>query len=316
MIEAPGVFIAGITCAAVLGYLLYCRVSGTRPLAELWDEWALHRTSIDRLAREFAANPNRTDIVVSLTSIPSRIDRIDSTVKSLLRQRVRPTEIQLNLPYTSVREAKPYIVPHWLRAIPDVVVHRGEDLGPATKLIPTLSRSAPTTRIFVIDDDRIYGKDTIADVDAWSRRFPDEIVCCSGWRVPEDLTDRFTTVWAALRGAKYVPVAGSVLKAPLVVDIFQGLMGYLVQPRFFDLAAVSDFSAAPPEARYCDDVWLSAHANATKRVCPMRRVSYKPWRDATLYNRTALARNFNSKHDVEKRSNTILLRYFRDRWRR
>lgn len=316
MSEALGAFVAVSVCVAVLVYLVYCRISGTNPLAELWDEWTLSRMPIARLAREFEGNSSRADIIVSLTSIPSRIERIDNTVKSLLRQRVRPAEIHLNIPHISVREARPYVIPAWLHEIPDLLVHRCEDLGPATKLLPTLSRSSPRTRIFVIDDDRIYGVDTIADVNAWSRRFPDEIICCSGWRVPEDLTDRTTTVWAALTGAKYVPVAGSALKKPLVADIFQGLMGYLVQPRFFDLAKTADFAGAPPEARYCDDVWLSAHANATKLVCPMRRVSYKPWRDAKLYNRTALARNFNSKRDVERRSNTILLRYFRERWRR
>jgi hypothetical protein len=55
-----------------------------------------------------------------------------------MRQSRAPARIVLNLPHHSKRENVAYDVPDFLQGLKSVVVRRCEDLGPATKAIPTL----------------------------------------------------------------------------------------------------------------------------------------------------------------------------------
>lgn len=299
---------------AAAGLLVHRRLAGSWPLVDLCDEEGLRRAAFADLAQRYLTNPRRSDVVVSLTTIPSRLDRLDLTLKSLFRQVRRPAEIRLNLPAYSEREGRPYRVPAWLDT-PAVTLVRTPDHGPATKLIPSLDLP-PRQRVLVVDDDRVYGPRLVEELHAHADRWPDHILCCSGWRVPADLTDRPTTLRAVVTRQPHVPVLGSNVRRPVAVDIVQGLNGYLVQPRMFDRAALVDFSGAPPQARYCDDVWISAHAQAPRVVVPLSRISYTPRRDRSWHRATSLARNFNYKPDVEQRSNTVMLRWLRDRWGR
>ena len=319
-IAAAGGLVAA--CSAALA--VHRRLSGARLGADQWDELQVRWSSLDALASGFLANPDRSDLVVSLTTIPGRIDRLAPTLKSLLRQTRRPDEIRINVPEFSRREQRAYTIPGWLAdlggiggAISGVIrLVRCEDYGPATKLIPSLLDLGPAQRILVVDDDRIYGPRLVEDLDVLARARPDAVLAAGGWRVPDDLTDRPTTLLAQLRRAPYVPVLGSLVSAPVEVDIVQGVHGYVVQPRFFDLARVVDFSTAPPEAVFCDDVWISAHARARKYVVPVRRISVSPIAGAGHYKRTSLATNFNSRRSVDRRANTVMIRHFAGAWRR
>lgn len=300
--------------AALVGSAVYHRLSGYWPLVNELDELSLGRSSLQHLAEFYLRNPRRSNLVVCLTTIPSRLERLDNTLKSLLRQRVRPAEIRLHLPYRSLREQTDYQVPDWLARLPAVSLVRCEDYGPATKLIPSVLELGPDQPILVVDDDRIYPPTLIEDLEPYLRRYPEMVVSNSGWSVPADLTDRPTTLKAVLSRASFVPVLGSVLRKPVQIDVFQGVHGYVVRPRFFDKAALVDYSQAPPEARYCDDVWLSAQARVTKVAVPVQRIGYSPRRDTVHYKVTSLARNFNSKQQDEERGNTVMIRYFKHLW--
>jgi hypothetical protein len=88
-------------------------------------------------------------VVVSLTSIPSRVGQLRDTLESLTAlQTRRPDRLILNVPRNSTRErGKPYRLPHWLSAMPLVqVVLVEQDYGPATKLIPTVQVSPKAMR--------------------------------------------------------------------------------------------------------------------------------------------------------------------------
>jgi hypothetical protein len=91
--------------------------------------------------------------------------------------------------------------------------------------------------------------------------------------------------------------------------------GYLVRPRFFDVTRLSDYSAAPPLAFFVDDVWLSAHCTVPKYVVPVGRANFQPPRHALHYKRTSLGWENRGGGDLEKRNNTIMVKYFADRWR-
>jgi hypothetical protein len=294
---------------------LYNFFEGESLPGDWWREYGLSRADTRRLDAAAYGAASRSNVVVSLTTIPSRLPHIEATIKSLLDQTLPPAKIVLNVPDYSERERRGYDVPPQLATLSVVEVHRCDDLGPATKLIPTLRRCRPDDLIVVVDDDRIYPRTFLADLAAAAGSMPDAVVSCSGWRVPSDLTDRSTTIMSNLMKRPPAPVRGSRLSAPYRIDIFQGLAGYAVRPRFFpDASILSDFSGAPPAVKTVDDVWLSAHCAAAKYAVPVSQVAHAPWRRRRLYKATSLGIGNRGDGSVESRPNTIAMRHFRDRW--
>ena len=303
--------------AAVTGYALACYLTGETLAATWWDEWRLRRAALRELDEFCAANPRHSGLVVSLTTIPSRLDALGPTLKSLLRQTASPAQIRLCLPAWSERERRAYVVPAWLRGLRCVTIAACADEGPATKFLSTLRTVAPDQPVVVLDDDRIYHPRLLAEFAQLAAAHPDEVVGAAGWSAPADLIDRPTTLCARLAGAPHVPVRGNQVRSPRRVDIVQGLHGYVVRPRFFDLAALGDFSPAPGAVRFVDDVWVSAHCRVPRTVHPLRLAftDYQPWEHRRLYDRTSLGRNFNRAGDYAQRGNSVALRHFAARWR-
>ncbi|MEN9536869.1 MAG: hypothetical protein RLZZ178_866 [Verrucomicrobiota bacterium] len=101
-----------------------------------------------------ASQAPRLRIVVSLTTSPARLAELEPVLASLTSgQTRRPDEIHLNLPWRFLRTGEGYVLPEFLSRY-DVKVFRTPDMGPATKLIPTLERvTDPETWIMTVDDD-------------------------------------------------------------------------------------------------------------------------------------------------------------------
>ena len=98
--------------------------------------------------------PGRIRIIASLTSSPARLLLLEPVLSSLTKGQTRPPdEIHLNLPWKFGRSGESYVLPAFLDLYP-VKVFRTDDVGPATKLVPTLERVAdPETWILTVDDD-------------------------------------------------------------------------------------------------------------------------------------------------------------------
>ena len=300
--------------AAAAAIRIHDFFEGETLLRDLLDELRLSRRSLADCDRDWAANRRRSDAIVSLTSIPSRLPLIERTLKSLMRQSLAPRRIVLNLPRFSRREGVAYEVPSFLTGIASVHIRWCEDLGPATKLLPSLMEEAPDTPIIVVDDDRIYPPDLVADLMAAATADPDSAFCMSGWVVPADLTDRPTTVWSNLRMLPPAPVRARRLARPMQVDVVQGLSGYLVRPRFFDLGKVSDYAGAPRASFFVDDVWISAHCKASRYVIPSARGNYQPKLQRAFYRRTSLGLINRGPGPDSQRNNSIVIRHFPQHW--
>jgi hypothetical protein len=310
--------LTALICALCLGYAaikLHDFFEGETLVSDCLDEFRLSRAELAALDRFWADNANRSDCIVTLTTIPSRLPHIGTTLKSLLRQSRAPKRIVLNLPRHSKRENAGYTVPDFLLGLKSVVVHRCEDMGPATKLIPTLQRETPSQKIIVVDDDRIYPPNLVADLDDAATRDEHSAFGMSGWVVPADLTDRPTTIWANLKILPPAPVRARRLNAPLEVDILQGLSGYLIRPKFFELPSLSDYSGAPDAAFYVDDVWISGHCSAQRFVIPAQRYNYQPKFRGSFYRQTSLGLINRGPGGNAQRHNTVMLRHLSDRWR-
>jgi hypothetical protein len=189
-----------------------------------------------------AERPER--LVVTLTTVPERMDRLAPVLRSLLDQTVAADRIVLARPEVSRRSGQPY--PRLDPPFPGVDVLDCADEGPATKLLPAL-KAEPDAAILVVDDDVIYPQDFIAQMLDWHRKLPKAAIGWRGWRiVPGRHPKRFPHVFA------------TALAAPEPVDILLGTWGYLIPPGAFD-AAVHDFSGYPDGVRFVDDVWFAGH---------------------------------------------------------
>ena len=100
-------------------------------------------------------------VVVSLTTLPSRIGNVAKTLRSILGQTWIPDKIYLNLPVRTSRGEK-YAIPQNLAKLieshPIIKINRPRrDYGPGTKLYPTLAKErGRNTRIITVDDDGEY----------------------------------------------------------------------------------------------------------------------------------------------------------------
>ncbi len=298
-----------------LGLWLHHLFEGERLPADLWREWRLSRVPLAELDRRWAAATDRSGIVVTLTSTPSRLPLMGPALKSLLDQTRPPARIVLNLPDFSSREQVAYTVPEDLKTLKSLQIRRCDDLGPGTKLIPSVLNEPPDTPLLVVDDDRIYPRWLVARYETAMTAHPDRALTLSGWIAPPDLTDRMTTIRSNLMMRPPAPIRAPRLRHPRQVDIFQGVMSYLVRPRFFDEKSFGDFTGEPEATRYVDDVRSSALCKAGIFVIPAPSLSFVPRAQARRLQQSRLGLVNRRPGESHNRNNTIALKHFAERWR-
>ncbi|WP_029059969.1 hypothetical protein [Stappia stellulata] len=307
--------LSAIGATAAAGIFAHDFFEGETLLADLARVRRLSRMELAALDDRVARNSGRSAVVVTLTTIPSRIAHLGMTLKSLLDQSAPPAEIRLNIPHHSRRENCGYEIPAWLETLKTVHIVRCDDFGPATKLFPTLTAVDRDTPIVVVDDDRIYPASFLADLDRHASEDRDAAFGLSGWVVPADFTDRATTVRANLHMDPPVPIRARRLRAPRPIDILQGYSGYLVRPRFFpETEAMLAHRDAPEAAFFVDDVWISGFCTVPKFVIPARRAGFQQWSRKSLYRTSSLGRVNSGDGTPESRNNTIVIRHLADRW--
>lgn len=223
-------------------------------------------------------------LIISLTSIPSRFYNIQETLDCLCAQTAHIDEIRLNIPKSYTR------FPDWDGTLPDVpdgvTIHRPEtDMGPATKLLPTLRDFAdtPDARILFCDDDRVYMPDWAANLIAAHDERPDTAVCLGGLDLEKigihptdpnraqpraqlknksnDLEYRLARIrqqWKAktLRAVRRKPPR-RLFRDAGYLDIAEGYGGVIVTPSMFT-ERVFDV----PKEGWQDDVWFSGNLAA------------------------------------------------------
>ncbi|WP_370312814.1 glycosyltransferase family 2 protein [Sagittula sp.] len=197
-------------------------------------------------------------LVVSLTTIPSRVPYLSATLDSLLAQNTRPDAIEINVPRTYRR---PEFGTLDTALLPDGLdVHMiGSDYGPATKILPTVERYRDQDALLVYcDDDYSYDPDWLTRLTETAARHP-EAVIAERWRSSlkwegaqrwmhrrNSLSYRLRRIaslglWRPLRTGGYVP------------DIAEGAGGVLIRPHFVDAEAYD----IPDKFWAVDDIWLS-----------------------------------------------------------
>lgn len=234
----------------LLTYLFY-RLNYTEIYRYLHLKGCQHIEFYDKMYSKIPRVKSKRKVVISLTTIPSRIDKIKPTLISLMDSSRRVDEIQINIPYKTLKGYK-YTIPKWLFKLKNVKIYRVEkDYGPGTKLIPTLKRENKDTVIIVVDDDVIYGSRLI---ETYLNVFHEKHCALTTYGA-------FVTKNLSLK-CENLPTFFRFRKAQYV-DLVMGHNSFLVTPNMFS-EDVFDYSDAPEEAKFVDDVWFSGWLNYNK----------------------------------------------------
>jgi hypothetical protein len=209
----------------------------------------------------------------------------------------------LAIPEFSTREQRPYVVPEYVLRLPRVrILYCRKDWGPATKFIPVVQEELAAGRtaslIMVVDDDRVYPRDSLETYLYYSKRLSDAALCFRGAAIPRSFD------W---RDAKMI--RARELRQPQPAAVMTGCGSYLIQPRFFD-DSLWNYSNAPNGAFYMDDIWISgwlSRGGVKRYIVPASAMMRSVWRQ----------RRTLSLHDVpngRQYHNNETIAFFSDTW--
>jgi hypothetical protein len=205
----------------------------------------------------------RARLVVTMSTIPSRISRIGPVLESIKRQTRKPDAIYVCICTFNLWEQSAYEVPQWLSTDEEVrLVISTSDFGPATKLLGTLrAETAPETRIVIVDDDWSYDRALLERLEAKFDRYSGYAIGSSGARLPSR--------WSEI-GVHIGPEPGSARSAQdqlsfvaearedFSADILQFGFGAIVLRKWF-ADDIYDLIQPKQPLFYCDDVLFSAY---------------------------------------------------------
>jgi hypothetical protein len=159
----------------------------------------------EKLTNDHALDDRR--VIVSLSTVPSRINNLRATIRSLLKQTRPPNEIVLAVPDFSIREERPYVVPEYLLHLPRLRILRCEkNWGPATKFIPVvqeeLAAGRGDTLMMVIDDDPVYPRDAMETYLHYNQQLPGATLCFRGAAMPQTFDWCDATMIYGRRGSR------------------------------------------------------------------------------------------------------------------
>ena len=182
-------------------------------------------------------NIKYSNIIVSLTTIPSRSPYILSTINSILNQTILPHHIYIGIPYSSLREpGLDYNFPKYIYNNTLInIIYYDKDDGPIMKLLTGLRESKTACNIITIDDDTIYEKHLIENL--LSKSYGENNVYC--------------TIGRNNRGIK-------VYSEPVIVRTLEGYGGVKYNSTLFNLDHFEKaLQSIPDYIRLNDDLFIS-----------------------------------------------------------
>lgn len=198
-----------------------------------------------------------TRIVVSITTLPSRLDGLKKVITSLLKQSRTPDVIYLNIPYQTMKGLKyDNKKIHLIEKMSSLVrINRCEDVGPITKLLPVLYlETAPNTIIVTFDDDNYVESDVIKLFLKKASQHPDSCLSFSGWCIGQ-----FPFYYQLI----------SDNTIDVEVDWLQGCHGILYRRGLIDPDELMNFRTDLPSLDHNDDHRISAYL-----TCPKISIGY------------------------------------------
>jgi hypothetical protein len=194
-------------------------------------------------------------VIVSLTTIPPRLENIHFTIESILSQTVLPDFIIVNLPLQYNNYSNDYIVPSSL--LHDrIIINNCPDYGPSTKLLglnhcETYKTMSDEDIIIVIDDDRNYNNRLIETFLSYHNEYPNKILTGTGWDISEISNNEIFHENVKNPRGRWLHEDG-------YVNILGGCCGFLLMKCQCPFNYKEIFQLTPQDLKYyVDDVWLS-----------------------------------------------------------
>ena len=132
---------------------------------------------------------SETKVVITLSTVPERLSQTDEdgiklVIKSLCTQNYSNYEVHFNIPFKYSITGEDYVIPSWLQNMEQNFKHlkifRVEDMGPPTKVVPTILRENDETLLLVVDDDLVYHSDMINEHIKYHEKLPNSVVLYDG----------------------------------------------------------------------------------------------------------------------------------------
>lgn len=268
----------------------------------LHPERELNNKSPDKYIKLLDTHKLDTEIWVSLTTIPSRVKYLKSTLDSIKNQTIKVDRINLCIPTKCLKQNEPseYTLPDEIINDKDItIVYCDKDYGSSTKLLGSLwvNKDKSQNKIIItIDDDIIYAPNIIEKLISRSIMYPDSAIGFCGWNVKNVMKDS-NHFYSNLIYEDRNPNLDDVETC----DILEGYRAVLYKSNFFG-NDIFDYSEFPEDARYVDDVWISGHL-AKKGI---RRLSIKYNPGSNLSEHDSYYKIWKSNHSGPKKNNNSL----------
>lgn len=278
-----------------------------RRLQELIRYVKLHFTDPIKLENRKSNVTTSGEVIISFTTTPERIHGIRPMLNSILDQDWGNVPICLNLSGDRFRARE---LPTYLERLTSIKINWfDKDLGPASKLLPTLENLDRDKLVIVVDDDQVYPRQLIKSYMNYSKRISNAAMTLQGWAVPKDLAHKNRKVVMGAY-ARLFDLSRRI-DAPKKVNVLQGSSSYAVRPRFFS-KELFQFDNAPVEAFYADDIWISGHL-AKQKVETMVIPSEAIFARINSFSIAQKHKLINT-HNQDSKNNDVLYHYFKDYW--
>jgi hypothetical protein len=157
-----------------------------------------------------------------------------------------PDKIVLNIPFVYKRNNSTFgDIPDFLLNNSRIYINRCEDIGPATKVLPTVEIVRPRTILISIDDDIVYPEDTVATLLEMSKIYPEAAI--TGYsRMPLDHDDA-------------LPYRRDETKPFQLAELVEGHASVLYKREFLLDFDYDDIWTTPTSCYLGDDLILSNH---------------------------------------------------------
>ncbi len=192
---------------------------------------------------------DNSDVIVSLTTYPARINTVWITIASLLKQTYKPAKIILYLSIEQFPDGEDSLPSNLIklkkRGLDIVFVE--DDLKPHKKYYYALTEYKDKS-VVTADDDVFYPEKHLEKMVMASRKYPNAVICARSHEITFD--DNQTSGFAPYNTWKEV-----LVEKPSAKMIPIGCNGVLYKREFFD-DELFDKDKIKKYSLYTDDLWL------------------------------------------------------------
>ncbi len=226
-----------------------------------------------------------SNIVVSLSTTPYRINKIANVIESIEKQTAPLADIYLSIPYVFKRDNIEYKIPQFISENKNITILRTEDYGPATKLLGLLSKVklSPNTIIVTLDDDIKYAKNIVLHLAYNALINPEYTVGLSGTDLLKESDEM----------SKYDRKLGLKTRYNFQgkVTVLQGYAGIAYKYHFFD-QSIFELAKLPDYCTNSDDL-LFAFYLESKHI-PRMSIANQYINTYSVNSETDLATNYDA----------------------